>query len=131
MDLLTGVDGWLANLASTPASTLEAGRLRAYAVYLLARQGIKPAAALANVEQELANRHAPAWKTDLAAAYLASTYRLLQRTADADRLIAGVPWSPQKAARKPGEAIPWREFGPRDPVRADRKWRCDRGYDGR
>jgi uncharacterized protein YfaS (alpha-2-macroglobulin family) len=97
-DLLTSVDSWLANRASTPASTLEAGRLRAYAVYLLARQGIKPAAALANVEQELANRHAPAWKTDLAAAYLASTYRLLQRTADADRLIAGVPWSTQKPA---------------------------------
>ncbi len=98
-DLLTGADGWLANLASTPASTLEAGRLRAYAVYLLARQGIKPAAALANVEQELANRHAPAWKTDLAAAYLASTYRLLQRTADADRLIAAVPWSTQRPAQ--------------------------------
>ena len=71
-DLLGSVNGWLSQFASTPAPTLEAGRLRAYAVYLLARQGIKPPAALANVEQELTNRHADRWKTDLAAAYVAA-----------------------------------------------------------
>ena len=71
-------------------------RLRAYAVYLLARQGIKPTAALSNVEQELTQRYPQAWPTDLAAAYLASTYRLMQRTDDADRIVAKVPWSAQK-----------------------------------
>ena len=95
-DVLTGLDGWLNRFASTPASTLSDGRLRAYAVYLLVREGIKPNAALANVEQELTRRYAPAWTSDLAAAYLASTYRLMQRSADAERIIQNVPWSSQK-----------------------------------
>jgi len=95
-ELLGTLNGWLARFASTPASTLPDGRLRAYAVYLLVRQGIKPAAAISNVEQELTRRYPQTWPTDLAAAYLASTYRLMQRTADADRIMRNVPWSPQK-----------------------------------
>ena len=90
--LLQNLNDWLTRFASTPASTLEAGRLRAYAVYLLARQGIRPVAAVANVEQELSHRYTDAWPRDLAAAYLASTYRLMQRNGDADRIIAKVPW---------------------------------------
>jgi alpha-2-macroglobulin len=95
-EMLASLNDWLTHFASTPAPTLEDGRLRAYAVYLLAHQGIKPAAALSNVEQELANRHAATWFNDLAAAYLASTYRLMQRNSDADRIIRNVPWSQQK-----------------------------------
>ena len=95
-EMLASLDEWLTRLASTPAPTLEDGRLRAYAVYLLARQGIKPAAAVSNVEQELSHRQAETWSSDLAAAYLAATYRLMQRNSDADRIIRGVPWSQQK-----------------------------------
>ena len=95
-EMLASLDEWLTRLASSPAPTLEDGRLRAYAVYLLARQGIKPAAAVSNVEQELSHRQAQTWSSDLAAAYLAATYRLMQRNADADRIIRGVPWSQQK-----------------------------------
>jgi uncharacterized protein YfaS (alpha-2-macroglobulin family) len=94
--LLASLDEWLTRFASTPASTLPDGRWRAYAVYLLARQGIKPSSALANVEQELTRRYPQAWPTDLSAAWLASTYRLMQRNADADRIMAKVPWSRQK-----------------------------------
>src|SRR5262249_62052633 len=61
-----------------------------------ARQGAKPTAALSNVEQELTHRYAQTWPTDLAAAYLASTYRLMQRNDEATRIIAKVPWAPQK-----------------------------------
>ena len=95
-DMLDTLNGWLMRFASTPASTLADGRLRAYAVYLLARQGIRPTAALSSVEQELTARYAPAWTTDLAAAYVASTYQLMQRRDVADRMIANVPWSTQK-----------------------------------
>jgi alpha-2-macroglobulin len=95
-ELLTALDSWLTRFASTPASTLADARLRAYAVYLLARQGAKPTAALSNVEQELANRYPQTWPTDLAAAYLASTYRLMQRNDEANRIVAKVPWSAQK-----------------------------------
>ena len=92
-DVLVNLNEWLTRFASTPASTLGDARLRAYAVYLLARQGIKPTAALSNVEQELTRRYPQTWPTDLAAAYLASTYRLMQRNDDADRIMKNVPWS--------------------------------------
>jgi alpha-2-macroglobulin len=95
-EVLTTLNGWLMRFAATPASSLADGRLRAYAVYLLVRQGIKPDAAISNVEQELTRRYPQTWPTDLAAAYLASTYRLMQRTNDADRIIALVPWSATK-----------------------------------
>jgi hypothetical protein len=95
-EVLTSLDGWLTRFAATPASTLADARLRAYAVYLLARQGTKPTAALSNVEQELANRYPQTWPTDLAAAYLASTYRVMQRNDEANRIIAKVPWSANK-----------------------------------
>ena len=96
-EMVASLNDWLTNFASSPASTLEAGRLRAYAVYLLARQGIKPNAAVANVEQELSRRYTQTWTTDLAAAYLASAYRLMRRNRDADRIIRGVPWAQTKA----------------------------------
>jgi uncharacterized protein YfaS (alpha-2-macroglobulin family) len=84
--------------ASSPASTLDGGRDRAFAVYLLARQGLRPTPAISNVEQELSNRYPKEWPADLAAGYLAATYRLLQRNNDADRIISKVPWSEQKNA---------------------------------
>jgi uncharacterized protein YfaS (alpha-2-macroglobulin family) len=90
------MNGWLTRFASTPASSLSAARMRAYAVYLLARQGIRPTAALSNVEQELTRRYPKTWQNDLAAAYLASTYRLMQRNVDADRIIANLKWSAEK-----------------------------------
>jgi hypothetical protein len=95
-EMVASLNDWLTRFASTPAPSLGDARLRAYAVYLLARQGMKPAAAVSNVEQELSHRYAQTWNADLAAAYLAATYRLMQRNADADRIIRNVPWSQQK-----------------------------------
>lgn len=102
-EIMSSVNTWLTRFASTPASSLPDGRLRAYAVYLLVRQGIKPNAAMSNVEQELTQRYPKEWTADLAAAYLASAYRLMQRTADADRIVSGVPWSAEK--KVPGEEL--------------------------
>lgn len=95
-EMLASVNEWLNRFASTPANSLAAARLRAYAVYLLVRQGIRPVAALSNVEQELSQRYPKTWTTDLAAAYLASTYRLMQKNADADRILKSVPWASTK-----------------------------------
>ncbi|MEO8661548.1 MAG: alpha-2-macroglobulin [Bryobacteraceae bacterium] len=94
--LLTSVDEWLLRFASAPAPSLADARWRAYAVYLLARQGIKSPGAVSNVEQELSHRYAEAWPSDLSAGWLAATYRLMQRNNDADRIISKVPWSRQR-----------------------------------
>jgi uncharacterized protein YfaS (alpha-2-macroglobulin family) len=94
--VLASLDDWLVRYGGTPAPTLGEARSRAYAVYLLARQGTKPSNALSNVENELSHRHAQAWPADLSAGWLAATYRLMQRNGDAERIIARVPWSRQK-----------------------------------
>src|SRR5262249_36261944 len=95
-EMLSAVNDWLTRFATTPASTLDAGHPRPYAVYLLASKGIKSNDALSNVEQELLRRHPQLWPSDLAAAYLAATYRLMQRNNDADRIVLNVPWAQQK-----------------------------------
>lgn len=97
-DLLEANNSWLSNYALTPASTLADARMRAYGVYLLVRQGRLPGSAIANVEQELTRRYPQAWQSDLAAAYLAATYKLMQRTDDAERIIRAVPFSNQRNA---------------------------------
>ena len=91
-EMVSSLNSWLTRLASTPASTYADGVWRAYAIYLLARQGIKPAAGIANVEQELSHRYPQIWPTNLPAAFLAATYRLMQRNSDADRIIKNVDW---------------------------------------
>ena len=48
-------------------------------------------------------RYPQTWPTDLAAAYLASTYRLMQRTADADRIIAIGPVVGHEARPRRGD----------------------------
>jgi uncharacterized protein YfaS (alpha-2-macroglobulin family) len=100
-EMLASVDEWLTQFAAKPAPTLADARMRAYAVYLLARQGIKANAALSNVEQELSNRYAKTWTTDLAAGYLASAYRLMQRNDDAERIVKSIPWTQQKRDWEP------------------------------
>jgi alpha-2-macroglobulin len=109
--MLATLNDWLIRYASTPAPTLTDARWRAYAVYLLARQGIKPNNALSNVEQELSHRYPQAWPTDISAGWLAATYRLMQRTNDADRIVAKIPWSRQKKD--------WTEESYYDPVSHD------------
>jgi len=101
--LVASLDDWLQRYAGTPAPTLGDARARAYAVYLLARQGIRPTNALANVEQELSHRYEKVWQTDIAAAWVAATYRLMQRNADAEKIVARVPWS--RGRRDWGEEI--------------------------
>ena len=66
--------------------------------HLLVNRGIKPDAAISNVEQER-RVGIQAWPADPAAAYLASTYRLMQRNADADRIIGGVPYPLRSGSR--------------------------------
>jgi alpha-2-macroglobulin len=101
--LTLSLNDWLVRYAGTPAPTLADARWRAYAVYLLARQGLKASNALANVEQELSRRYSPAWQTDVAAGWVAATYRLMQRNADAERIVAKVPWS--RSRKDSGEEV--------------------------
>ncbi|MGH6871476.1 MAG: alpha-2-macroglobulin [Rhizomicrobium sp.] len=68
--------------------TLGEMRQRAYAVYLLTRQGNVTTNQIAAVQKRLDDAYPKVWRNDLAAAWLAASYKLLKQDKEADRLIA-------------------------------------------
>ncbi|MDR6937652.1 alpha-2-macroglobulin [Luteibacter sp. 3190] len=100
-DLLASADNALRQIAADDTDdSLPAMRQRAYAIYLLTRQGNVTTNDLASVQRRLQEVHAKAWKDDLAAAWLAASYQLLHQ----DRLAADLMSGPRKLlGRKPAD----------------------------
>ena len=89
-DMLDAGNQYLRQLAANGrADTLDLLRQRAYAVYLLTRQGTVTTNSLAAVQKRLQDAYPGAWKTDLASAWLAASYQLLRQDKEAAALIAG------------------------------------------
>lgn len=90
--LKKGLD-YLQTLAASPAENLDAVRVRAYATYLLTREGTVTTPLLASLRstldaKSLTDSSFKEWRSDLTAAYLAACYQLLQQHAVASDLIA-------------------------------------------
>ncbi|MFT3929176.1 MAG: alpha-2-macroglobulin [Spongiibacteraceae bacterium] len=92
-DMFAHANQWLRRVAGPRGNSLDDMRQRAYAIYLLTRQGVVGTELLGTLQQELAARYAKEWPQDLTAAYVASSYRLLQKNDVADKFIKGVEWS--------------------------------------
>ncbi|MDR2013108.1 MAG: alpha-2-macroglobulin [Rhodanobacter sp.] len=107
-DMFDAGNRYLQQLAANDAlNSLDLLRQRAYAVYLLTRQGNVTTNSLAAVQKRLQDAYPDEWKTDLAAAWLAAAYQLLKQNKEAAALIAG----PQKLLeRKPSRDEPF-DFG--------------------
>ena len=86
-DLLERGLGWLKQLTTDEGEDLAGERLRAYALYVLARADQVVGRRAAELHKRLERRHARTWQRDLAAVYLAATYRLLKQDRLAERLI--------------------------------------------
>ncbi|WP_426192439.1 alpha-2-macroglobulin [Massilia sp. DWR3-1-1] len=86
-DMLQGAMGYVRTLAASPASTLPALRVRAYAAYLLTRQMNVTSPMLASIRESLDKRYPKAWQGDPAAAYLAAAYQLQKQERMAQELI--------------------------------------------
>lgn len=87
-DMLQHAMDYLKNLSASPSEDLAGLRTRAYAAYLLTRQGTVTTAALTGIREALrANYQEEEWQNDLAAVYLAASYQLLQQPSVADALI--------------------------------------------
>ena len=96
-DMLAAGNRYLHHLAEDDSDdSLEALRQRAYAVYLLTRQGNVTTNDLAAVQRRLKEAFPKDWENDLAAGWLAASYELLKQTQEANHLIAG----PQKALER-------------------------------
>jgi uncharacterized protein YfaS (alpha-2-macroglobulin family) len=87
-DMLRQATDYLRNLSASPAEDLTGLRTRAYAAYLLTRQGNVTTAALAGIQETLrANYKDEEWQDDLVAVYLGASYQLLQQPSVAAELI--------------------------------------------
>ena len=89
-DVIDAGNQYLHQLASDDSlDSLDLLRQRAYAVYLLTRQGNVTTNDLAAVQKRLQEAFPNDWKNDLAAAWLAASYELLKQDKEANTLIAG------------------------------------------
>ena len=87
-DMLASSLNHLRQLAASEGQDLPGERVRAYAVYLLTRNGINTFNYVAALQNHLEALFPKVWKTDLAGIYMAATFKLLKQDAIADALIA-------------------------------------------
>ena len=91
-DLLTRANGYLSEQANGPSEGLAELRERAYAAYLLTRQGVVTSGALADIRERYETYHSRNWQQDIGAAYLAASYKLLKQDKQADKLFEQQVW---------------------------------------
>ncbi|MEP7181937.1 MAG: alpha-2-macroglobulin [Betaproteobacteria bacterium] len=83
-----GLD-YLQQLGASPAADLYAARTRAYAAYLLTRQGTVTTPMLTGLRETLDAKYPKRWRDDSVAAYLAASYQMLKQERIAAELIDG------------------------------------------
>ncbi len=110
--LRRGLDYAQALAASNP-SDLGAARTRAYAIYLLTRNGAVTTPLVASLRETLEAKHAKEWQADSTAAYLAATYQLLKQDKPAAELMDGLARATEK------DNAPYRWWPYYDPVVRD------------
>ena len=86
-DMLNSGLGYLRQIAAREVRTVVDARLRAYAIYVLTRNGTITTNYLTNLHEYLDRRHADDWRSDLTAAYMASSYEMLKQSNLGGRLI--------------------------------------------
>lgn len=105
--LLNRGNDYLRHLAADDSRTSLVGlRTRAYAIYLLTRQQQVTTQWLAAVQKRLETRFPKTWKQDLAAAWLAASYKLLKKDKLANRLMDGPEKRLAASGREAGHDYP-------------------------
>jgi uncharacterized protein YfaS (alpha-2-macroglobulin family) len=103
-DMLENANRWLEATATGGSEGLEGVRTRAYAIYLLTRQGRVTTGMISALQQELDSRYAKEWPQDLTAAYLAASYKLMQQDALANKVLRAIPWKSGSKVNSDGYA---------------------------
>ncbi len=91
-DIIVNGNNYLRSISSGDGgagASLTDERTRAYAIYLLTRQGIVTTNFAAALQKRLEANHAKTYAQDIVAAYLAASYQLMKQQRLADQLIAG------------------------------------------
>jgi uncharacterized protein YfaS (alpha-2-macroglobulin family) len=113
-DMLKSSQAYLERLAASPPADLAAARTRAYAIYLLTRQGQVTTPLLTSLREALDARFAATWQLDATAAFVAATYQQLKQDKPALTLVNGLIAQFDK-----GEAVPYAWADYQDPVVRD------------
>ena len=95
-DMINSANNWMRQYASGESESLANERARAYAIYLLARQGVVVSQYAVTLQKRLEEKYSKVWRQDIAAAYLAAAYQLMRQEKLASDLIRGV--KPTQAA---------------------------------
>ena len=88
-DMLNRGKDYLSDYVGRSVSSLSEARDRANAIYLLTRLNVVTTNYLVDLHEFLRNQKIKGWKEDITSAYIAATYKLLQKEDEADRLISG------------------------------------------
>ncbi len=91
-DLLDKANSYLSSVSSGPSSGLDELRERAYGAYLLARQGVQVSGALADIRERLQRYYPKDWQADIASAWLAASFTLMQQQQLAEPLWQAQKW---------------------------------------
>jgi len=78
---------YLGSLLGSEASTLNDARARAYAAYVLTRNGIVISGALGAMRQQLESRLEGQWEKDLTAVYVAAAYKIMKQDREAEKVL--------------------------------------------
>ncbi len=77
--MLTAALGYLQQLAGQQTSTMSDARLRAYAIYVLTRNGHVTTNHLTNLHEQLQRSYPDSWRSDITASWMAASYVLLKQ----------------------------------------------------
>ena len=88
-DMLDAGLGYLRTVAANEVRNLHDARLRAYAIYVLTRNGTVTTNYLTNLHEFLEREFKDDWRSDLTASYMAASYVLMQEQRLGDDLIRG------------------------------------------
>lgn len=105
-DLLGRGLGYLQQLAATPPTDLGDARNRAYAIYLLTRNGAVTTPLVASLRESLDAQFGATWRTTSTAAYLAATYQLLKQDKPARELMVALV----RQLEKGGATYRWSDY---------------------
>lgn len=78
---------YLRNWINEDVKSMDDARSKAYGIYVLTRSGIVTTNEILQLLKYFEDEKKTAWKTDLAAVYIAASYKMMQQTALADRTM--------------------------------------------
>lgn len=97
-DMLRRGLSYLRGLMKDPGDSLYQARVRAYALYILTRNGVVTTNYVNTLREHMDTEYKGTWKKDLAGIYMAATYKMLKLESQASRLIGDIKLGePQKA----------------------------------